>query len=195
MPHLSTRNSASPNHLPELSSIHTVAFDFDGVFTDNKVWVDQGGRESVRCDRGDGLAFDLLRSFRRIRSLEIEFFILSKEPNPVVLARASKLNLDCHHGIRDKLAFMREYLAKRFPDDRAVFNGLVYVGNDLNDLPLMRHAGYAVAPADAHPLVRDAAHLIIERPGGEGFVRVFIERLLKINELSPEEIDELVSDC
>lgn len=184
-----------PNPLPELSSLHTVAFDFDGVFTDNKVWVDQDGRESVRCDRGDGFAFDLVRSFCRRGRLDAEFFILSKEPNPVVLARARKLKLDCHHGVHDKLAFMQEYLAQRFPGDQAAFAGLVYVGNDLNDLPLMKHAGYAVAPADAHHLVRSVAHLIIERPGGEGFVRAFIERLLKINELSPEEIDELVSDC
>ena len=180
---------------PALSTIHTVAFDFDGVFTDNKVWVDQDGRESVRCDRGDGFAFDLVRSFCRRGRLDAEFFILSKEPNPVVLARARKLKLDCHHGVHDKLAFMQEYLAQRFPGDQAAFAGLVYVGNDLNDLPLMKHAGYAVAPADAHHLVRSVAHLIIERPGGDGFVRAFIERLLKINELSPEEIDELVSDC
>ena len=180
---------------PALSTIHTVAFDFDGVFTDNKVWVDQDGRESVRCDRGDGFAFDLVRSFCRRGRLDAEFFILSKEPNPVVLARARKLKLDCHHGVHDKLAFMQEYLAQRFPGDQAAFAGLVYVGNDLNDLPLMKHAGYAVAPADAHHLVRSVAHLIIERPGGEGFVRAFIERLLKINELSSEEIDELVSDC
>ncbi|MDA1095641.1 MAG: hypothetical protein O3B84_00055 [Chloroflexi bacterium] len=184
-----------PNPLPELSSLHTVAFDFDGVFTDNKVWVDQDGRESVRCDRRDGLAFDLVRSFRRHGRLDAEFLILSKEPNPVVLARARKLKLDCHHGVHDKLAFMQEYLAQRFPGDRAAFTGLVYLGNDLNDLPLMRHAGFAVAPADAHPLVRSVAQLIVERPGGEGFVRAFIERLLKINELSPEEIDELVSGC
>ncbi len=180
---------------PALSTIHTVAFDFDGVFTDNKVWVDQDGRESVRCDRGDGFAFDLVRSFCRRGRLDAEFLILSKEPNPVVLARARKLKLDCHHGVHDKLAFMQEYLAQRFPGDQAAFAGLVYVGNDLNDLPLMKHAGYAVAPADAHHLVRSVAHLIIERPGGEGFVRAFIERLLKINELSSEEIDELVSDC
>ena len=184
-----------PSTLPELSSIHTVAFDFDGVFTDNKVWVDQDGKESVRCDRGDGLAFDLVRSFCRRGQLDIEFFILSKETNPVVLARALKLKLDCRHGISDKLAFMREYLAKRFPEHEVAFEGLIYVGNDLNDLPLMRHAGYAVAPSDAHPMVKDAANLIIERPGGEGFVRTFIELLFEINGLPPEEIDELVSGC
>jgi 3-deoxy-D-manno-octulosonate 8-phosphate phosphatase (KDO 8-P phosphatase) len=181
--------------LPELSTLHTVAFDFDGVFTDNRVWVGDDGRESVRCDRSDGLAFDLVRAFQRRGKVDAEFFIVSKESNPVVLARARKLKLDCHHGIRDKLAFMREYLDKRFPGDRTAFSGLLYVGNDLNDLPLMRQAGYAVAPADAHPLVRAVAHLIIERPGGEGFVRAFIERLLNINQLSAEEIDELVREC
>ncbi len=88
-----------PKPFPALAAIHTVAFDFDGVFTDNKVWVDQDGRESVRCDRGDGLAFDLVRAFQKRGKLNAEFFILSKEPNPVVLGRARKLKLDCHHGI------------------------------------------------------------------------------------------------
>jgi 3-deoxy-D-manno-octulosonate 8-phosphate phosphatase (KDO 8-P phosphatase) len=183
-----------PKPLPTLVSIHTVAFDFDGVFTDNKIWVDQEGRESVRCDRADGLAFDLVRAFQHRGKLNAEFFILSKELNPVVLGRARKLKLDCHHGVRDKLTFMREHFAKRFPSSLDSFAGLVYLGNDLNDLPLMRHAGYAVAPADAHPEVQKIAHLVLEQRGGEGFVRAFIERLLHISQLSKEEIDELVSD-
>ena len=49
--------------LPDWRSVHTIVFDFDGVFTDNKVWTDQNGQESVCCDRGDGLAFDILRKF------------------------------------------------------------------------------------------------------------------------------------
>ncbi len=184
-----------PRSLPALATIHTVAFDFDGVFTDNKVWVDQDGRESVRCDRGDGLAFDLVRAFQLRGKLNAEFLILSKEANPVVSGRARKLQLDCHHGIRDKLTFMREHLATRFPSSPDSLAGLVYLGNDLNDLPLMRHAGYSVVPADAHPKVREIAHLVLEERGGEGFVRAFIERLLGINQLSAREIDELISDC
>lgn len=180
--------------LPALSAIHTVAFDFDGVFTDNKVWVDQEGRESVRCDRGDGLAFDLVRVFQRQAWLTAEFFILSKETNPVVLARARKLKLDCHHGISDKLGFMTEYLSTRLPDNANPFAGVVYLGNDLNDLPLMRRVGYAVAPLDAHPLVCKSAHLVLEQKGGGGLVRAFIERLLRINELTKGEIDELISN-
>ena len=178
---------------PALDAIHTIAFDFDGVFTDNKVWVDQDAREMVRCDRSDGLAFDLLRAFQRRGAVRAQCLIVSKEANPVVLGRARKLRIDCHHGIADKLTFMRDHLARRFPSGSAPFAGLVYLGNDLNDLPLMRQAGFGVAPADAHPLVRAAADLVLEQRGGEGFVRAFIERLLDINHMSPEELDELVS--
>jgi len=180
--------------IPDLSTIHTVVFDFDGVFTDNKVWVDEHGRESVRCDRRDGLGLDLVRAFQSRGTINAEFFILSKEPNPVVLARAQKLKLVCHHGIGDKLSFMRDHLARRFSSSSDSLPGVVYLGNDVNDLPLMRRVGYSVAPADAHPSVRSTASLVLEERGGEGFVRAFIERLLSINLLTPEEIDELVSD-
>lgn len=180
--------------LPFLSDIHTVAFDFDGVFTDNKVWVDQDGRESVRCDRSDGLAFDFVRAYQAQHKLRAHFLLLSKEPNPVVLARAKKLRLDCHHGVRDKLNFMNDYLSSRISATDK-FSGLIYLGNDLNDLPLMRRAGFSVAPSDAHPKVLEIADLVLEQRGGEGFVRSFIENLLKINELTLEEIDELISNC
>jgi len=181
--------------IPNLSSIHTIVFDFDGVFTDNKVWVDQDGKESVRCDRGDGLAFDMVRAFQKQGKLNAEILILSKELNPVVLSRARKLHLDCHHGISNKLSYMKEYFESRFSKSQNYFDGLVYLGNDLNDLPLMRCAGFAVAPADAHPKVCEIAHLVMEQRGGEGFVRAFIELLLDINNLTEEKIDELISSC
>ena len=180
--------------LPSPISVHTVVFDFDGVFTDNKVWVDQRGRESVRCDRGDGLAFDLLRAYQRHEKLHCDFFILSKESNPVVLARAHKLKLDCHHGIRDKLTFLQQDVRRRFPGDETPLEGIVYLGNDLNDLPIMRRVGYAVAPADAHPRVKEVAHLVLQERGGDGFVRAFIEQWLGIDRMTLEELDEFVSD-
>ena len=97
----------SPTAIPAMETIHTIAFDFDGVFTDNKVWVDQEGHESVRCDRGDGLALDMVRAFKRQGKLDAELFVLSKESNPVVLQRARKLKLDCQHCVGDKLTFMQ----------------------------------------------------------------------------------------
>ena len=107
---------------------------------------------------------DLLRSARRLGLVEADVFILSTETNPVVGERAAKLRLACHQGVSDKLAFVNERLATRFPDSVDPYAGVVFLGNDLNDLPLLRRAGWAVVPADAHPLVRVIADVV--RDGG-----------------------------
>ncbi len=183
-----------PRPLPALEAIHTIAFDFDGVFTDNKVWLDQDGKELVRCDRRDGLAFDLIRMFQRRGEITAEVFILSTEANPVVLSRAKKLQLTCHHGIKHKREFIEKYLTSRFREIESSLSGVVFIGNDINDVPLMRRVGYAVAPADAHFLALGAADLVLRNSGGEACVREFIEVLLRIEKFSPEEIDELISN-
>jgi YrbI family 3-deoxy-D-manno-octulosonate 8-phosphate phosphatase len=169
---------------PPLAAVHTIAFDFDGVFTDNKVYVGADGAELVRCDRGDGLGIDMLRAARAKGHLKADVFVLSKERNAVTEARARKLKLECHAACDDKLAFMEN----RIPS----FAGLIYVGNDLNDLPVMLRAGFSVAPADAHPRVRAIASAVLPQPGGHGFVRAFVERLLDIEHMTPEELHELV---
>ncbi|MBD2428490.1 hypothetical protein [Phormidium sp. FACHB-1136] len=178
--------------LPPWESIHTLIFDFDGVFTNNKVWVDQAGNEWVRCDRGDGLAFDLLRTFMSRIDWPLQYFILSKEKNPVVLARANKLKIPCHQGISHKLAFVKTYLSDRFSEEINPQKGLIYLGNDLNDLAVMRFAGYSVAPSDAHPVIQQSASRILEQRGGEGFVRAFIELFLGIDQLDVDTLLEIV---
>lgn len=180
---------------PALDAVHTIVFDFDGVFTDNKVYVNQGGEELVRCDRADGLGLDFLRRFRDEGRLTAEAFILSKETNPVVQARARKLRLPCVSAVGDKLAFLEQRLSRERPSDPQPFAGLIYLGNDLNDLPVIERAGFSVAPADAHPLVRRAVSVVLERPGGHGFVREFIERLFNISDMSAEDLYGLVRNC
>jgi 3-deoxy-D-manno-octulosonate 8-phosphate phosphatase (KDO 8-P phosphatase) len=184
-----------PELIKSMKYVHTVAFDFDGVFTDNKVWVDQEGRESVLCDRADGLAFDMVRAFQKLELINAQFFILSKEKNSVVIERAKKLKLTCHYGVDNKLNFFKKYLLDRFPDDINPFSGVIYLGNDLNDLPLMQHVGLAVAPSDAHTRVKKIAHKVMECKGGNGFVREFIEHLLDFEQLTSEEINEIISNC
>jgi YrbI family 3-deoxy-D-manno-octulosonate 8-phosphate phosphatase len=179
---------------PAASDIHTLIFDFDGVFTDNKVWVGLNGSEWVRCDRADGLAMDILRSAGRRGRVEADVFILSTETNPVVRERAEKLRIACHQGVSDKLAFVDEHLSARFPGSVDSYAGVVFLGNDLNDLPLLRRAGWAVVPADAHPLVRAIADVVLPERGGESFVRRFVERMLGIDHMTEGEIDEFVSD-
>lgn len=180
---------------PELAAIHTIAFDFDGVFTDNKVYVSETGAEEVRCDRADGLAIDMLRSYCRSRGLHVEMLILSKERNPVVAARARKLGLQCLHGLDDKLACLKQHFRRTRPTDPMPFAGLVYLGNDLNDLPAIEHAGFSVVPADAHPYIRSVASVVLEHRGGCGFVREFVERLLCIDRMTKEELYELIHNC
>jgi 3-deoxy-D-manno-octulosonate 8-phosphate phosphatase (KDO 8-P phosphatase) len=174
--------------LPDWKSIHTIAFDFDGVFTDNKVWVREDGKESVRCDRGDGLAFDMLRKFSLKVGWNVDYFILSKEKNPVVSLRALKLRVPCVQGVLNKFEYLEVYLA----ENRKTTQGLVYVGNDLNDLAAMRLSGFSVAPSDAHILIKRHANLVLEQKGGEGFVRAFIERLLCVDQMSVDEVIKLV---
>jgi YrbI family 3-deoxy-D-manno-octulosonate 8-phosphate phosphatase len=177
---------------PALRTIHTIAFDFDGVFTDNKVYVAHDGAELVRCDRGDGLGIDLLRAAVERGKLRADVFVLTKERNPVTQARAAKLKLACHHGCDDKLEFIAARLRKSRAADPQPFAGLVYLGNDLNDLPVVLRAGFSVAPADAHARVREAASVVLPQPGGAGFVRAFVERLLDIDHMTNEELHELV---
>jgi len=136
----------SDKQFPDWKDIHTIVFDFDGVFTDNKVWVDQNGVESVQCDRGDGLGFDLLRNFIKTNKWSLNYFILSKEENPVVSVRAKKLQIDCVQSTPNKA----DYLANYLYENNLRAEGLVYLGNDLNDLAAMRIAGFSVAPSDAH---------------------------------------------
>ena len=177
---------------PALRAVHTIAFDFDGVFTDNKVYVGQDGGEQVRCDRADGLGIDLLRAAQARGTLHADVFILSKERNPVTEVRARKLRLACHPACDDKLDFIAARLRAARPSDPQPFAGLVYVGNDVNDLPVVGRAGFSVAPADAHERVRRAASVVLPQTGGNGFVRAFIERLLDIENMTTEELHELV---
>lgn len=156
---------------PEPSAI---VFDFDGVFTDNAVVVDQEARESVRCDRGDGMGIELLRD-------RVPLLVLSRERNPVVSARTRKLNLEVLQGIQDKLPELERWFRERDLDPAAA----IFVGNDVNDLECMRSVGVAVCPSDAHPEARAAARVVLERPGGHGAVRELCDLVLaRLDEVS-----------
>jgi YrbI family 3-deoxy-D-manno-octulosonate 8-phosphate phosphatase len=149
--------------------IELVVFDFDGVFTDNRVWVLQDGREAVACSRGDGMGLSLLRE------TGLDIVVLSTETNLVVNARCRKLQLECHHGLADKrVAFLNLVRDKQLDMSR-----VVYVGNDINDLGAMEEAGFSVAVADAHPLVLSQADWVLSRRGGDGAVRELCDLLLQ----------------
>ena len=162
----------------KLDDIHTFIFDFDGIFTDNKVFFDKDGNELVMCDRADGFAFNLLRKFLISESLNIDCFILSTEQNPVLLSRAKKLNLRCFYGVKDKLEFIKKHFSKRFDCEEDISKGIVYFGNDLNDYKAMKFCRYSVAPENSHVLIKNISTYVLDSKGGNGFLREFVEKLI-----------------
>ena len=144
-----------------LSSIRLIVFDFDGVFTDNTVYVTQEGMESVRCWRSDGLGLS------RLKSLGVCLFIISTEANSVVSARAHKLRLPCKQGIEDKAVTILETCRELGIEPAQT----MFVGNDINDIPGLRAIGVPVAVADAYPEIYPYVLDRTEKPGGLGAVR------------------------
>ncbi|MVA76026.1 HAD hydrolase family protein [Auraticoccus sp. F435] len=148
--------------------VDAVVTDFDGVHTADTAYLDQDGRETVRVSRSDGLGVSFLRR------AGVPVLILSREQNPVVAARAAKLQVEVRHGVLDKTTALRQWMDARGLDPARV----AYVGNDLNDLGPLSLVGWPVTVPEAHPSVRRAARVVLSRPGGQGAVRELAERVL-----------------
>ena len=116
----------------------------------------------------------------RRKNLDIDIFILSTEKNDVVISRAKKLKLKCFNGINNKLLFIKNYIYEKFQNSNSN-EGLLYLGNDLNDLNIMEFSGFSAAPADAHPIIKNIANHILINKGGHGCVRELIEKLIKLD--------------
>ena len=155
-----------------LRRVRLIVFDFDGVFTDNAVWVLEDGRELVRCTRMDGIGLD------RLRALGIHLAIVSTEVNPVVSARARKLKLRCIQACDDKAAAVRG-LAEELG---VALGETAFVGNDVNDLPALTLVGLPVVVADAHEDVHPVARWRTSRPGGHGAVREICDTVARAHE-------------
>ena len=148
--------------------IEAIFFDFDGVFTDNRVWISSSGDEFVACSKSDSLGLDDFRNFLFQESLQLRLALISKETNKVVLARSKKLNLECFTGIDNKAVFIQNscnILPKEY----------IYFGNDTNDIEAMQNAAHSLAPRDAHPAAANAASFLGKHSGGNGFVREGLE--------------------
>lgn len=153
---------------PDSIPVSAVVTDFDGVHTDDTALVDAEGREQVRVSREDGMGVAMLRR------AGVPMLILSTEVNPVVRARAEKLRVPVLHGIDDKESALRTWAS----ENGLALADIAYLGNDVNDLPAMRIVGWPIAVANAHPLVRAEARVVLRRSGGNGAVRELVERVL-----------------
>ena len=152
---------ADPALLDVAAEIKLLLLDFDGVMTDNRVLVDETGREAVWCSRGDGFGIG------RVRAVGIEVMVISMEANPVVAARCGKLMIACVQDCDDKLAEVRELAAARSLAPQQI----AFVGNDVNDIECLRWVGFPVVVADAESEVLPFARWVTSRKGGYGAVR------------------------
>ena len=150
-----------------MNSIKLLVYDFDGVMTDNKVFVDQNGNEMVQVSRADGLGI------AEIRKLGIQQIILSTETNPVVSARAEKLDLFCLQGIDDKAQGLIDYCKNH----HLGLGDVAYVGNDINDLEVMKLVGTTFCPADAYTSIKEITQCVLASKGGDGICREIFDKL------------------
>lgn len=153
--------------LPE--RVDLVIFDFDGVLTDNRVWVDETGREMVAAYRSDSMGT------RFLQQKGVKMVVLSTETNPVVAARCAKMKIPVYQGILDKAGALPEILR----DLGVSAEHSIYLGNDVNDIPCFSQVACALVVADAQPAALRAADIVLSRKGGHGAVRELCDLLLQ----------------
>ena len=151
----------------DFTKVELIIFDFDGVFTDNTVVIDQNGIESVTCWRSDGLGLS------RIKELGIKIYIISTETNPIVSARAKKLQIPCVQSVENKST---EVIQICNALNVSICNTM-FVGNDINDIPAFKIVGLPIAVADAYPEVLKYVVFRTLKSGGKGAVREICDRV------------------
>lgn len=146
-----------------------IIFDFDGVFTSNTVYVSEDGSESVRCSRFDGLGLQLLRR------LEIPMIVISTEKNPIVSVRCQKLKIECVQDCDDKVLTAQHWASSK----QLSLSDILFLGNDVNDLPLLNMVGYSCCVADSWAPVQKQSDYILKRAGGNGAVRELCDQIFE----------------
>ncbi len=155
----------------ELKRITLVVMDVDGVLTDGRIILGTNGQEFKCFNVKDGHGVVLLHR------AGIKTALITGRRSEAVQIRAQELGIalvfqDC----KDKLETYEELKAATGAQDQEI----AYIGDDLVDIPIMRRVGVAVAVADAHPQVKEVAHLVTQAPGGRGAVRELAELILKV---------------
>jgi len=153
-------------------NIDTIFLDVDGTLTDGKVYLDNGKNEFKSFDVKDGLMV--------VSTLELgyDIIIMTGRQSEVVARRAEELGIkEFYQGIRDKKSAVEKLMEKK----DFSYDTLAYLGDDLNDLAVMKLSAFAACPADAAEEVKEASDFISDYSGGNGAVREILTKLLKEN--------------
>lgn len=160
--------------------VSMIVLDVDGVLTDGKIIIDGDGQESKNFFVRDGLAIaEAVKAGYKV-------VIISGRHSPVVERRAKELKIhDVYQGVGDKLSVFKQVLEKH-----GLTSGqTAFMGDDVNDLAVLKAAGFAAAPADADETVRAGADWVSCRNGGAGAVREMIEFIMKTQHKWPYTAD------
>ena len=154
--------------------IKLVLTDIDGVWTDGGMYYDQTGNEWKKFNTSDsaGVLF--------LRLLEIPLGIITGENTEIVRRRAEKLKIkELHMGIKNKIE-----VAKSLCEKYGVsLKEIAYVGDDINDIPMLDAVGFSACPANAPDYVKSHATLVLKKKGGDGAFREFVECILEDEDL------------
>lgn len=164
----------NPDFAKRAARVRLLGIDFDGVMTDNMVYLFEDGRESVRCSRLEGYGL------RRAAATGVHCFILSTEANPVVTQRANKLKIECIQNCPDKVEAFGVMLTKH----GLTMEEAAFIGNDVNDLELLKRVGLPAIVADAHEDLDALKAFRTRRKGGDGAVRELCDAIAIVRERS-----------
>ena len=154
--------------LARAARVRLACFDVDGTLTDGRLHIDDDGRESKSFHVHDGQGLSLLR-----RSGVAIAFVTARR-SPAAMHRARELGVEGCESVKDKLACV-EAIRSRLG---LAMDQVAFMGDDYADLAVLRAAGFAVAPANVHPWIRDAVHWVTHARGGEGAAREFCDLVL-----------------
>jgi len=145
----------------EFNQIKLLILDFDGVLTDNFVYVNQEGIESVKCNRSDGIGIS------RLKHIGINVLIISTEKNSVVTVRGNKLKVDVIQGVSNK----KIEVEKISNNLNIPLSKIAFLGNDINDIPALEIVGYPMGVSDSYKEIDPFIKFKTQKKGGEGAVR------------------------
>ena len=155
----------------KFADVKLALFDFDGVITDNYVYVSENGTEMIRCNRSDGIGIS------RIQKIGVKCFVVSSEKNSVVEKRCKKLNIPLKQNVLNKETAVLDICKKYNLDVKHT----LFLGNDINDIPALKIVGFPVAVADAFPEIEKYVLYKTEAKGGKGAVREVCDHIFNSN--------------
>jgi len=170
--------------LAKAQQIRCIITDVDGVMTDGSIIYDNNGMEYKKFNVKDG------QIIQHLKANQILIGVITGRASQVVKNRCEELKMDFHfHGIKEK----EQTLASILDTYQLQLDEVAYIGDDLNDLPILTKVGLSATPADGHIKVKPFVDIVLEARGGEGALREIADLIIESKELYAGIIDKLTT--